>query len=363
MITGRDLTDLVIERTRHLASIPAPSFHEGDRAEVVHGWWASQFDEVILDDVGNVWAHACHGSGPALVIAAHMDTVFDTDISHTPERREDRLYGPSVGDDSVAVAALAAVAELLPADCANVWILATIGEEGLGNLAGITHALESPQTPIGAVIAVEGNWLGRVCVTAVGSIRYRVTLTGPGGHAWEASDVDSAIHAAARIIAVLDQNTLPSDARCSLNVGTISGGTAINARADRAVFDIDLRSDEASALADLDRSFRSVVELNRGQIDAKFDPLGNRPAGSIAPSHALPQAALDALADAGVESELTAASTDANAAHAAAIPAIAVGITRGAQEHTTNEWIDLPPIAIGLEVLARTVLNYTRSSQ
>jgi len=363
MIAGKDRAHLVVERTRDLASVPAPSFHEGDRAEMVRSWWTSQFDEVILDDVGNVWAHACHGSGPAVVIAAHMDTVFAADISHTPEQRGDRLYGPSVGDDSVAVAALAAVAELLPSDCANVWILATIGEEGLGNLAGITHALETPQTPIGAVIAVEGNWLGRVCVTAVGSIRYRVTLTGPGGHAWEAADVDSAIHAAARIIASLDRSTPPANAQCSLNVGTISGGTAINARADRAVFDIDLRSDDVEALADLDRSFRSAVETNRGQIKADLNPLGDRPAGSISPDHALPRAALDALADAGIEAELTAASTDANAAHAAAIPAIAVGITRGAQEHTTGEWIDLPPIAIGLETLARTILNYTRSSQ
>ncbi len=362
MTVSESLVKLVIERTRHLASIPAPSFHESNRAELVRSWWTPQYDEVITDEIGNLWAHTHHGPGPALVIAAHLDTVFATDVVHSPQQRGDRLYGPSVGDDSIAVASLAAVAELLPTDCANLWILATVCEEGLGNLAGITHALKEPQTPIGAVIALEGNWLGRVCTTAVGSVRYQVTLTGPGGHAWEAAHVDSAIHAAARTIANLDRITSPANARCSVNVGTISGGTAINARANHTTFSVDLRADSADALAELDRSLRSIVANSRGQLDASVESLGSRPAGSIDPGHALPRAALEALASAGLNAELTAASTDANAAHAAAIPAIALGITHGAQEHTTDEWIELAPIADGLEVLAQTVLNYARSS-
>ena len=47
------------------------------------------------------------------------------------------------------------------------------------------------------MIAIEGNYLGRVVNTGVGSVRWRVRYTGPGGHAWERADAPSAVHAAA----------------------------------------------------------------------------------------------------------------------------------------------------------------------
>ncbi len=50
------------------------------------------------------------------------------------------------------------------------------------------------------MLAVEGNYLGRVSTVGVGSLRWRVRLTGPGGHAWEAADAPSAVHAAADMI-------------------------------------------------------------------------------------------------------------------------------------------------------------------
>jgi len=40
-----------------------------------------------------------------------------------------------------------------------VWLLATVGEEGLGNLRGATVALDASAVEIGAFVAVEGNWL------------------------------------------------------------------------------------------------------------------------------------------------------------------------------------------------------------
>jgi len=108
-----------------------------------------------------------------------------------------RLCGPSVADDSVGVAALSAVATLLaaPSSTGPVWLVATVGEEGMGNLAGIRHALAHPPAPVAAVIAVEGNYLGRVVITGVGSVRLRVRYAGPGGHAWGAAEAPSAVHA------------------------------------------------------------------------------------------------------------------------------------------------------------------------
>jgi acetylornithine deacetylase/succinyl-diaminopimelate desuccinylase-like protein len=145
---------------------------------------------VTVDATGNVWGQLRDGELPAVLVAAHLDTVFGPEVAHGARPDGDgRLLGPGVGDDSVAVASLAALQALLPESVgAAVWIVATVGEEGLGNLAGVTAALQQPPVPIGALLALEGNYLGRVNTIGVGSVRFRVVVDTPGGHAWEDAD-------------------------------------------------------------------------------------------------------------------------------------------------------------------------------
>jgi tripeptide aminopeptidase len=355
----------VVERTIELARIPAPTLEERRRAELVAGWWKSDgWPMVSIDGAGNVWARVGSGNEAAVVLCAHLDTVFGEDVDHNPTLDGNRLRGPGVGDDSVAVAALSAVGRLVTRRPGHrtVWLLATVGEEGLGNLAGITWALEHRPGPLAALIAVEGNYLGRVATTGVGSLRWQVTLSGPGGHAWERADAPNVVHEAARVVAGLSAlEVVPG--RRSVNVGTFSGGETINARARHAVFSVDLRSSSAKGLAALEREAEVVLgaPLPDG-VGISTEVLGRRPAGGIGAVHPLVRAATSALELVGIEPQVVAASTDANAAFAAGIPAVSVGITVGAGEHTLEEWIDLPPIARGLAALADTVAIFERES-
>ena len=139
-----------------------------------------------------------------MLLCAHLDTVFGPEVTHAVVRHAGRLTGPGVGDNTVAVCALSALDALLPGQLRHpVWIVATTGEEGLGNLAGVRALLDDPPGPVRAVIALEGNYLGRVNVTGVGSTRWRVTVSGPGGHAWEEASQPSAVHEAARLVTAL----------------------------------------------------------------------------------------------------------------------------------------------------------------
>jgi tripeptide aminopeptidase len=355
-----DVTRDVLARTIALAEIPAPTGGEGARATLVASWWERDgWHDVHTDATGNVWARVRDGEGPAVMLCAHLDTVFAADVPHDTKVEGDRLLGPSVGDDSVAVAALSAAACLLVATPGPpVWLLATVGEEGLGDLVGVRGALASPPAPVGALIAVEGNYFGRVSSVGVGSLRWRVTVRGPGGHAWEASSAPSAVHAMASMIADLARLHV-AGARTAANAGRVGGGEAINARARVAWFDLDLRADDPSALAELERLAREAIRRYAVDgIGTDLEELGRRPSGSLVATHPLVVAAADALRDAGVVPDFVATSTDANAAHAASIPAIAVGITRGGGEHTPQEWIDIPPIADGVAVLAATVSTF-----
>jgi len=363
----------VLARTEQLAAVPAPTGEEAARAEIVRAWWMKDgWDDVHVDAAGNVWARVFGGGGPAVLLVGHLDTVFGAETPHGARREGDRLLGPSVADDSVAVAALSAAGSLVrdagPRDAdlrdagGPVWLLATVGEEGLGNLSGIRHALASPPCQVGAVLAVEGNYLGRVSTVGVGSIRQRVQVAGPGGHAWEASDAPSAVHAAARIVAALGVLGIPG-ARTSVNIGRIGGGEAVNARARGAWFDLEMRAEDPAALAALAQAADDAITQHGGDLELRTEELGRRPAGRVADDHPLVRAAAEALIEAGITPSFPPTSTDANAAHEAGIPAVAVGVTTGGGEHTPDEWIDITPIAGGLGILAATVTNYQEAGR
>lgn len=365
-MTPGALSSAVIRRTVKLTEIPAPTGHEGTRRERVRSWWLRDgWTDVRTDDAGNLWARVRPGDGPAVVLAAHLDTVFDDTVDHQVRQEGTRLCGPSVGDDSVGVAALSALGTLLAAGAGTTpaWIVATVGEEGLGNLRGITEVIRQDQVPLAAVVAIEGNYLGRIATVGVGSLRWRVTVSGPGGHAWERAGAPSAVHAAARMVSGLaalprrGAGTGPGR-RSSVNVGVFSGGEAVNARARQAVFLVDLRATGAAALADLEARARRVVRAPSEQVTVGIEELGRRPAGELDQAHPLAAAAAAALRAGGLRARFTAASTDANAAHAAGVPAIAIGVTTGGGEHTPDEWIDTSPLGTGLGCAAATIAGW-----
>jgi len=363
----RALAPTVLDRTFELSLIPAPPLGETDRAERVRSWWEADGLTVESQSVGNLWARIREGdrSAPAVVVAAHLDTVFARDVPHGLRRAADgTVTGPGCGDDTVAVAALAALDRLLPAVTATpVWILATVGEEGLGNLAGARAAFDHPPAAVGAFIALEGNYLGRVNTVGVGSERRRVRIATPGGHAWEDATAPSAVHIAVDLIHAIDAVQVSHPAKTSRNVGLISGGESINSRARSATFDLDLRSESAAALDGLTAQVDAILAAASPGVTISVETLGSRPAGGIDIDHPLVAAASRALTEAGISPRLTAASTDANVAYHRQVPAVTLGITYGDGTHTEQEWIDPDAICYGLYALTRTIDQWPPSSR
>jgi acetylornithine deacetylase/succinyl-diaminopimelate desuccinylase-like protein len=97
------MADVVLRRTIELAELPAPTGFEANRAALVRSWWdADGMRDVLVDDTGNVWAHARGGDGAAVILCAHIDTVFGPGMSHRTRSDGSRLCGPGVGDDAAA---------------------------------------------------------------------------------------------------------------------------------------------------------------------------------------------------------------------------------------------------------------------
>ena len=210
-------------------------------------------------------------------------------------------------------------------------------------------------------------------VTGVGSTRWRVTVAGPGGHAWEEASQPSAVHEAARLVTALAALAHPEPEqpgsgppgsgrpgptrppKATVNVGLIEGGESVNSRAQRCEFLVNLRSGDPAALDALRSEARSVLDDPAGPLAVSVQAIGERPAGQLDPGHPLATLAAQVLSEAGIPPRFTAASTDANAAYPRGIPAVTLGVTTGEGTHTEQEWIDADPVAAGLAALAATV--------
>ena len=221
-----------------------------------------------------------------------------------------------------------------------VWLLATVGEEGLGNLRGVRAALDPPPAPVAAFVAVEGNYLGRVSAVGVGSVRRRVRARPRRSRVGGRGRPERRPRRRDLVAAIA---SIPR-AGTSVNVGRVGGGRGSTSGPESLV-----RARPTGRRSGGARLARAEVELlgDRGRPHRRAGVLGDRPAGGLDRGHPLVRAAAEALDEVGV-AVAPATSTDANAAHARGIPAIAVGVTRGSGEHTPQEWIEIAPIADGL---------------
>ena len=346
MSAADDALDDLIE----LARVPAPTFDEGERIAWLQRRLAGAPGRTVVDTAGNlIWAF--DGTRPRVLLLAHVDTVFRRDVPHEPQIEGDRVRGPGIGDNAAAVVCAVHVVEQLAQQGAaeGVAVAFTVGEEGLGNLAGARSACETLQPD--QVLALEGHGLSHVAVDGVGSLRARITVRGPGGHSWANRGRPSAIDEVCRIARTLSRQPR-GDA--STNIGLIQGGTAVNAIAAHAELVIEQRALDETLLARFGRALQVLTV--EPPLTLEIEEVGRRPAGRLDRRQPLLATVRRVRDELGLPDELVAASTDANAALAAGIPALCLGCATGGEMHTPDEYIDIGSLATGREQL-RSVLR------
>lgn len=354
--------DSVADLAVQICEVPAPTGQEESRARFVSDLLTERGYETQRDDAGNVYARRGGKGGPALVLAAHIDTVFPESEPINVDRRTGKLFGPGVGDNSLGVAAVIELFTILDkleiTTDVDVLFVADVGEEGLGNLRGMRAAMDLRGLEVAGVIAVEGHNFGRVTHGGVGSIRWRLRASGQGGHSWGDFGEPSAIHVLNHVISDIAKLEVPREPRTTFNVGTISGGTSINTIAAHCEALVDMRSIDKEALDQLAAQVRTIVESrSSSKVSITIEELGERPAGHLDKSHRLVQQAMDAVAWAGGAPSLDSSSTDANIPLSRGIPAVCIGISRGGRGHTVDEYIEIRPIETGMAQLTKLVVD------
>jgi tripeptide aminopeptidase len=396
-----------------LVRIPAPPFGESARA----AWFLDRFHQLgltnpHLDEAGNVLAelapeslttqNACHSerseepphfarggnpsdvepnTTPCILLSAHLDTVFPANSPLEPIEEKDsaRIYAPGICDNAAGLTALLAIAAALR--YANITppipilFAANVGEEGEGDLRGMRHLFERGpyRHRIAAAIALEGSGSSAVVTRALGSLRFRVTITGPGGHSWTDAGTLNPILLVSEALTHIAALKLPANPLTTINVGHISGGTSINSIPESATALLDIRSTDpvqlvATATA-VHQIFDEIVTPVTTQKTATPPPklhietIGNRPAAALPDDSPLLHTLRAVDRHLTLRTEPRLGSTDANIPLSRGVPAIAIGGGGlGGGIHTLQEWYDPTGRETALRRILLTLLDTVQTT-
>ncbi len=357
ILEPRTLRDLIF-----LTELPAPPFKENKRADAFRDLLdEAGADKVWIDEVGNVIAvrNAVKRDSErpgVVVLDAHLDTVFPEGTEVTIKLNGDTLVAPGVGDDTRGLVLILTVLRALNESgintVADIWIVGTVGEEGLGDLRGVKHLFRSGAPAIRSWISVDGGTMGRITNSGLGSHRYRVTFTGEGGHSWSAFGMANPIHALGRAISIFATEAdrfIQSGPKTSFNVGRIGGGTSVNSISYESWMEVDIRSVDHSSLLAMDDIFQKAMQAalhdennlrKKGEIlNVKIEMIGDRPSGEVPADMPLVQRALAVTTLFDISPRLTTGSTNSNIPISRGIPAVT--ISRGGKSgasHSLKEW-------------------------
>ncbi|HEV2137141.1 MAG TPA: M20/M25/M40 family metallo-hydrolase [Terracidiphilus sp.] len=375
----------IMDWQAELVSIPAPPYGESQRAACL----AAKFTEAGLsqvhsDEAGNIIGMIpaadlpLDSTGPVVLLSAHLDTVFPAGTRLEPVVDGDRLTAPGASDNGAGLAGMLALAHALVHSGVEVpaplVFVGNVGEEGEGDLRGVRHIYnQSPLAGrIAAHIVLDGAGSDTAVVQALGSRRFKVTISGPGGHSFTDAGRANPIIALASAVATLAEIPHTDEPRTTINIGTVRGGTSVNSIPESAQATIDFRSTDATQLVRLEVALHRAIEDSvahwnahanvapHGREALRFSivKIGERPAGHLPVDSPLRDALLAVDRHLGLRADLRLGSTDANLPLSLGVPAVSLGAGgEGGGAHTLAEWYS----AHGREIGLRRVLLLTLS--
>lgn len=342
-----------------LTEIPAPPFMES-----VRGIKYKQMLEdvggvkVWIDSIGNVLALRKGKVGNRLVaIDGHLDTVFPEGTDVTVKQRGDTLFAPGIGDNTRGLMVLLTVlrakekSQIQTND--DILFVATMGEEGNGDLRGVKYLFENNEVKIDSWISIDSDGTGGISKQGTGSIRYKVTVLGPGGHSWGDFGLVNPHHALGKMINYFSDNaaqfSVVAKTKTSFNVGKIGGGTSVNSIPFESWMEVNMRSEDDESLKKMDSIFnasmqKGLEEYNSNRktspaLTVKIDQIGFRPSGVTSTETSLVQRSTASIQSFGIKPTLFIMSGNANWPISKGIPAVTLGWGgKSDKAHSLDEW-------------------------
>ena len=169
----------------------------------------------------------------------------------------------------------------------DILFVGNVGEEGEGDLRGALPPRRAKHKDrIKSFISIDGGTQDGIVTGGLGSHRYKVTFTGPGGHSYGAFGLVSPAFAMGNAMTKFSKLQVPATPRMTFNVGW-SAVASVNSIPTQMYMLVDMRSESPDELKKIDEAFQRVVreavdEENRarstgeGKIVADVKLIGDR---------------------------------------------------------------------------------------
>lgn len=353
----RSMKEIIITNIVLTGQVPAPTYHEQDRANLFMERLSElQIDECTTDDYNNPIGiiRGTSRSKPPIFVVAHMDTAFGKDIDHNFTIKTDTISGAGLLDNSLGVGVLASLPAILrklklqfESDIVLCGALQSIGK---GNLRGIRHLLKTWSTPIRGAICLESGELGRLNYYSDGMIRCEIRCI-----------VDRSIHRSQRFMpnAILVLNEvinqilelrLPLKPRSKVIFGKINGGLKHGEIALTATLGIEIRSDADEMVGSLYNDIRDIVRGlgHEFEVELKTKTISNVRASRLKYNHPLVKTASAVMTALGLHPMSGPSESELSIFLSRNVPALTLGITYGQGYQQKEASMQINPMFDGI---------------
>jgi len=357
---AREVREVLLSNLLLIGEIPAPTFGEDQRVRFI----CDRFAECGLmntstDEPGNGLGLLPGEEGErSILMVAHADTHFSAKEDHTILIQPEKITGLGVADNSMGLAVLATLPELLDKLGirlqSDLILMAAVRSLGRGNLEGLRFFLDHNTKNITAGVCLEGVQLGRVSIGSIGMLRGEIHCSVPDEYDWTRFRASGAIATINEVVSRIRSIALPRDPRTAVILGSLEAGTSFNAVATRAVLRFEIRSESAEKVEEIRLHIVDIIEELSSKTESRvtLDVIARRQPGGIPFGHPLSRRTRQILDRLGVQHRTSPSTSELFELISKSIPGVTVGITRGERLNTPEEIVLVEPIATGLAQLA-----------
>jgi glutamate carboxypeptidase len=313
-------------------------------------------DAVVLE--GNHVRADLPGPGPPLALVGHTDTVWpEGTLATMPFTVEgDVARGPGVYDMKACLVLLLAAIDEAGERRRALRVFLTADEEQGSRTA--REPLRDAVDGVAAAFVVEPpSASGNLKTSRKGLGRFRIAVEGKPAHAGTnlrdgASAVEELAHQIIRVHALTDH-----ERGVSVNVGTITGGTAENVVAAHAEARLDVRVARAADVQALEAALHALEPVVAGTSISISGGWTRPPLEPTPASRTLFAKAQEHAAALGLEldEESTGGGSDANLINALGVPVLDGLGAMGAGAHAYHEHVRLDMLPVRARLLARLI--------
>ena len=353
------MREMVLANLVMVSQIPAPSFSEEQRAAFVHDRFIeSGISDPYIDDIGNVIGHIKgKNSNRKILVSAHMDTLFDSNVDHNVTITTDRATGTGIADNAMGLTVLLSlpdILERLDLDFdGDILLLATAASKEKGDLAGMRHYMDRYNEQVDFNVNLEGISLGQVDHFALSRVRCDIecAMDAKEHSSWRSVEQHSAIMMLNDVMDSLFAIPIPRKPKTLLNIGRITGGNSYSRICENAKLSLEVRSEDdritQKLIEDIQDNCRDIAANYGLEINLNF--FSRHHAAGIRFSHPMVKTVSTILKELDIQLKVSPSNSEIAVPLKYGIPSITLGITTGAEDRGgKTSHVQLEPISKGI---------------